>query len=51
MTIKRNIMDKLELLNNYDCDDETKIKFIECLYKVANLSFDNYVKRFDKIKL
>ena len=47
----KQILDKLKYFENYDYDDETKIRFIENLYKLAHLSFDSYVKKFDKIKL
>jgi len=50
MTDKK-VLDKLKYLENYDYEDEVKIKFIENLYKLAHLSFDSYVKKFDKFKL
>lgn len=50
MTTNKKILEKLDLFKNYDCDDETKIKFIENLYIIANISFDNYIKKIDKIK-
>lgn len=45
------ILDKLKYFENYDYDDEVKIRFIENLYKLAHLSFDSYVKKVDKVKL
>lgn len=38
------IEEKLQYLKRYNIPDQKKIEFIEKLYKLANISFSEYIK-------
>ena len=41
-----NIQEKIKQLKDYDIDEDRKIQFIENLYKLANISYDLYIKNW-----
>jgi len=36
--------EELKYLEQYDISEEEKIKFIENLYRLANINFNNFIK-------
>ena len=41
---KREYQEELKYLEKYNISEEKKIRFIENLYKLANINFNNYIK-------
>jgi len=41
---KIQYQEELEYLEKYDISEEDKIKFIENLYILANMNFNNFIK-------
>jgi len=40
----KQILDKLQYLKHYNIPEKKKIEFIKKLYKLANISFSQYIK-------
>ena len=36
--------EELKYLENYDMSEDEKIRFIENLYRLANINFNNFIK-------
>ena len=36
--------EELKYLKNYDMSEDEKIRFIENLYRLANINFNNFIK-------